>query len=839
MTVHAMIRRTLGVWLGVGLNCVVSHAAAEPAMMTRQQIIDIAASGVGNGYKWGFAHWNSDGTGKNEHACVTAQCTDCCCVKLSNNKSGCKSGTKEVVDGCKNYYPVGAPGADCSGYVAKCWQVPGKVSVSTNSHPYSTKNFHDDFTSWTAVERADLKRGDALVYRNDEDNGGHIVLFDSDTGNTANQQPQYWVYEAKGCASGVKHNVKAMDASYIGIRRNSLEDFECKDDACNHHGTCNTETGCSCDSGYEGTNCERCELGFVGYPTCTRADSMCKLSGTISCEMKPIRLTPQQGTTAMSDYACGERGLSGGELAFRFEPPRTGKATVSLEGASDAGTRLLLLRGACAPEGCVKADARSLELEFGGGEVFFVALDTRPGATGDVTLKVDCKRDEQAFIGDPCNDAGDCAFMSNGQSGFCYDTGEGGFCALPCTKYCPDVPGVKAPTFCIGDPKNTGSGVCVPKPDSVNQRCAALPGTAANTVARFNDSATSEACVPGASAPVCSGGFTGRVVDAVTSQPLANARIAVEGGTAMMLQTDANGEYKTETMPCGSYTLRISADGYAPVNAGLQVSADNETQMAALHAVATATCSNSGQVRGLVFDAISQERKPIANAKVTVRAGVGQGIGPISVEAITGPDGVYLTQGLPAGTYTIAAGLAGYQSASVTLGVCGAAEPQTQDLGLTTVTGSPFRAVLRWSKPDDLDLHLQTPQGDEVYFYTPCRGSLDRSPFALLDVDRRHAEGPEVVSVSSLLPGRYTLFVHNYSAQTQNDPTQLPESSAEVVVYGPGDQVLGTYEVPSSGSGLFWDVVSFDGADPTKLTPIQRLTNRPDPETQYAQDCRP
>jgi hypothetical protein len=793
--------------------------------MTRQQIIDIALSGLGNGYKWGYGLWNVDGS---EHtSCSRKDCTGCTCIKRED-------------DMCTNWYLDGGKGADCSGYVAKCWQVPGPTAIETNSHPYGTGAFHDNFTHWTAIERSELKPGDALVYRNEKDTGGHIVLFDSDTGTKdAKERPNYMVYEAKGCNDGVVHDLKAMDSTYIAIRRNAVTDFECKEDTCNHHGTCSTDSGCACNSGYEGKFCERCELGFVGYPSCVRSDTMCQLSGTISCEMKPMRLTPQQGSMAMSNYACGSNGLDGGELAFRFDPARAGKATISIEGSSDPATRVLLLRGACAPEGCVKADARSLEFDFGGGEVFFVAVDTKSGAAGDVTLKVDCKRDEQAWIGDPCNDASDCNFSQSAQHGFCYDTGSGGFCSLPCTKFCPDLPANKAATFCIADPARASAGICVPKADAINQRCAALPGTAAKTATRFNDTASAEACVPGATAPACSGGFVGRVVDATSNKPLANARVAVEGGAAMMLQTDADGQYKTASMPCGQYTLRISADGFAPVNAGVQVTGGNVTQMTALRAVSMAACAATGSVRGLIFDAVTKERKPIPDATIALRAGVGQGIGPISFEITAGSDGMFLATGLAAGTYTIAATAPGYQSATATIGVCGGSEPQVQDIGLATAMQVPFRAILRWNKPKDLDLHLQTPQGDEVYFYEPCRGGLERAPFARLDVDRRNAEGPEIISVASFLPGRYTVFVHNYSAQTQNDPTTFAESGAEVVVYGTGDRELGRFAVPVGGSGMSWDVFSFDGSDPDRITSIQQLTQRPDPETEYSEDCRP
>jgi hypothetical protein len=826
------------------LACCAAHAVlAEPQRMTREQILDIAKTGVDYGYKWGFAHWNSDGSGKDVHACSTAQCTNCCCVKLANNGSSCSSGMPATVDGCKNYYPAGGPGADCSGYVAKCWQIPDASSVETNRHPYTTKSFFQSNTHWTEIEFSDLKAGDAMVKwavttnesTGEQSSGGHIVLFNAAIDPA---KYQYDVYEAAGCKQGIRHGATTLNDKWKAIRRNDVVDFECTDNACNGHGECSESTGCTCQPGYAGKACDRCEQGYVGYPSCVRADSMCKLSGTISCEMKPIPIAPQLSDRRMDSYACGASGLAGGELAFRFDPARAGKATLRI-GSPDGKARLLVLRGACDPAGCIAASDKSLEFDFADNEVFFVVVDTSADANQDVTLSVDCKRPETAFIGDPCNDAGDCTFENGKEPGFCYDTGSGGFCSLACSKFCPDVSSSKASTFCIADPRNSAAGICVPKPDPLNQDCAALSGTGKQTAMRFNDTASSLACVPGAKAPACSGGFSGRVTDAKTGAPLAHTMVAVEGATGMMLETDANGQYATANMPCGKYTLRTSANGYAPVTSAVQVTSGTQTQMTALPAVASAQCSDTGVLRGLVFDAVSQERRPISGASVNVSAGLGQGIGPIAFDVVSDSNGMYVAEGIPTGTYTVTASSTGYQPGMASLGICGGAAMETRDIGLVRTSDLPLRVVLRWNRPSDLDLHVQTPQADEIYFYTPCRGALERAPFAQLDVDRRKAEGPEVISASRLLPGRYTVFVHNYSQDNDKENVPLTDSAAEVTAYGPGERVLGTFSVPVNGTGTSWDVFSFDGSDPSKLTSIQRLTNRPNPETDYSEDCIP
>ncbi|MFH1812036.1 MAG: hypothetical protein ABIJ09_25075 [Pseudomonadota bacterium] len=163
-------------------------AWAAPEPMTRDAIINLAKSGVSYSYWWGHGRWRSDGA---QHGSCSGSCP-----------------------GCSH---SGSYGADCSGFVAKTWQVPGPSPVTTDAHPYSTREFRYNTTHWTRVSRDSAKRADAFVYRNDANTGGHIVLYES-----GDAWGQIWSYEARGCSYGIVRNLRSLSSAYIGIRRNSL-----------------------------------------------------------------------------------------------------------------------------------------------------------------------------------------------------------------------------------------------------------------------------------------------------------------------------------------------------------------------------------------------------------------------------------------------------------------------------------------------------------------------------------------------------------------------------------------------------------------------------------------
>ena len=145
-----------------------------------------AKSGVGFSYFWGHGSWIPDGASSNYGSCAGS------CPSCSHS---------------------GRYGADCSGYVAKIWQVPGSnTALTTDAHPYSTVSFLGASSQWSTVSRGAALPGDALVYN--ADGAGHMFLFESGDG-----WGSMWAYEAKGCSAGIVHNLRTAGPAYKAIRR--------------------------------------------------------------------------------------------------------------------------------------------------------------------------------------------------------------------------------------------------------------------------------------------------------------------------------------------------------------------------------------------------------------------------------------------------------------------------------------------------------------------------------------------------------------------------------------------------------------------------------------------
>jgi uncharacterized protein YraI len=163
------------------------HADAGAVTPDVAAIFARAKSAVGYSYYWGHGSWKGDGT-----------------------ELGSCSGT------CGNCSHTGQYGADCSGFVAKAWQVPSASPITTDLHPYSTYNFFNQTTHWTQVPRAQTKPADALVYN--ANGAGHIMLFESGT----DPWGSIWTYEARGCSTGIVHNLRVASSTFITIRREGL-----------------------------------------------------------------------------------------------------------------------------------------------------------------------------------------------------------------------------------------------------------------------------------------------------------------------------------------------------------------------------------------------------------------------------------------------------------------------------------------------------------------------------------------------------------------------------------------------------------------------------------------
>jgi uncharacterized protein YraI len=158
-----------------------------PSSSDRDGAIARAKAAMGFSYWWGHGRWLAGGPS-------------------SSNKGSC-SGS------CPSCSHSGSYGADCSGLVAKVWQVPSSNSdITVDGHPYSTADFIDATSQWKIVSRGSLAKADALVYRSSS--SGHIFLYESGDG-----WGSMWAYECKGCSAGCVKNLRTAGSSYKGIRR--------------------------------------------------------------------------------------------------------------------------------------------------------------------------------------------------------------------------------------------------------------------------------------------------------------------------------------------------------------------------------------------------------------------------------------------------------------------------------------------------------------------------------------------------------------------------------------------------------------------------------------------
>ncbi len=175
-------------WTHGGYYTLVGSPSSGGDLSARDAAIARAQTGVGFSYWWGHGRWLASGA-------------------TSQNKGYC-SGS------CPNCSHSGSYGADCSGYVAKVWRVPGNnVDLSTDAHPYSTYNFNNETTHWSPISIGSLKKADAMVYRSG--GAGHIFIYESGDG-----WGSMWAYEAKNCASGIVKNLRSATSGYKAIRRN-------------------------------------------------------------------------------------------------------------------------------------------------------------------------------------------------------------------------------------------------------------------------------------------------------------------------------------------------------------------------------------------------------------------------------------------------------------------------------------------------------------------------------------------------------------------------------------------------------------------------------------------
>ncbi len=120
-----------------------------------------------------------------------------------------------------------------------------------------------------------------------------------------------------------------------------------------------------------------------------------------------------------------------------------------------------------------------------------------------------------------------------------------------------------------------------------------------------------------------------------------------------------------------------------------------------------------------------------------------------------------------------------------------------------------MRIVLNWGDaPDDLDSYLVTPtiDGSSYTIDYSNKGSASVAPYATLDHDDRDAYGPETITIYQKFAGTYKYYVNNYSGTPD-----ITSSNAVVQVYT-NEGLVSSVNVPTTGSGAYWNVLTIDGA---------------------------
>ncbi len=135
----------------------VAGALGQTPPKTRQDILRYGATGIGSPYVWGGGNWDP-----NDRA---------------------------------------FGGADCSGFVSKCWSISRWTPYRVNLHGPATSGYiQTPGSDWYEVDRADMLYGDAIVYRYNNNQSGHTYLYLSGDG-----WGEHEIYEARGTDYGIVH----------------------------------------------------------------------------------------------------------------------------------------------------------------------------------------------------------------------------------------------------------------------------------------------------------------------------------------------------------------------------------------------------------------------------------------------------------------------------------------------------------------------------------------------------------------------------------------------------------------------------------------------------------
>ncbi|HPI77828.1 MAG TPA: hypothetical protein PLK80_13935, partial [bacterium] len=314
------------------------------------------------------------------------------------------------------------------------------------------------------------------------------------------------------------------------------------------------------------------------------------------------------------------------------------------------------------------------------------------------------------------------------------------------------------------------------------------------------------------------GFVSGRIYDAVTSEPVADGQIYINGESAY---SDQEGYFSAQP-GSGEHFYTISKDGYITAEARIVANSQSGASAGTIFIVPS-SYSGNGSVCGTVVNALDNSYMPDTN--VSFIAGHNYLTGNSVAYDVTDEYGAYCLEGVPAGNYTAVFSGEGIITSRIGVAVVGGETVSdfNQSVAPVFLGEGDYRFVLTWgSYPSDLDSHIHIPlNGGESYYhvYHGDEGNAESEPMTILDLDDTDSYGPETITiVQQYSEGTYVYYVYNYS-DSEDSSTSLLTSGARVDVYS-GDSLLTSFNVPASGVGPIWMVCTLDD---DVLTPINQI----------------
>jgi len=307
--------------------------------------------------------------------------------------------------------------------------------------------------------------------------------------------------------------------------------------------------------------------------------------------------------------------------------------------------------------------------------------------------------------------------------------------------------------------------------------------------------------------------ITGKVQDAITSNPISNASIKLyqNGVYLEEVQTDSQGIYTIESLTgVDGYYIEISKSNYLTVKyQNITIEENTVKHLETIMHIEEAY-AGEGDIKGQITNSVNGEG--VSGLVINFRNGINVKTGTIVRTETTGDNGLYSVSSLEAGSYTAEITGEGYQVAYMTVVVLGGEIKDNQNGTINPLleTGE-IRIVLTWGEnPSDLDSHLTGPKegsNDRFHVYYAQQGSRNSTN---LDVDDISSYGPETITIRHQISGIYRYSIHDFSNRSSSSSSNLANSGAKVKIYN-GNGLVQEFFVPNE-AGTLWKVFEISGS---------------------------